>query len=421
MTASLIPEPVWSSRTADVVVVGAGIVGLSIAFFLTRLGLSVLVVEKLGTVAALTSARSGGGVRAQWERPHNIAMMRAAIEAYRRFDEIIGLPWFDIGLEQLGYLYATETAEGARRLAARVARQKTAGLDDVELLDQAEVRRRFPTLSPTIAAAAFRAADGWLSVERVVEGYLQASEAEILLGTSVSAIETRGGRAIGLQTSAGPIAAGAVVVATGTEAGALLSRAGVPVPMRLVVGGLAKARLAAALPAGLPAIIDLDRGSFWRPEGSGARITAPPGTPRVVERSTDEPAPEPDYLRRALDGIRPLAPFWSELSNRIVLAECLVGLYPMTPDGAPILGPDPRIKDLFHNIGYGGHGIMGSIEGSRRVAECIAGFRAHSAADPFAVERFLEPRRLESEPMTVNLLGAGEAWRTSVQLRTETA
>src|SRR5262245_44053175 len=156
--------PAEAPRTADLVIVGGGIVGAATAFFASRAGLrSVVVIERRSGLATLTTTRSLEAFRAQFEDPEDIAMMRESIGVFERFAEVIDIPGYEISLHQQGYLFVSQAEDGEAIVRARVEKQLASGLTDVELLAGAEARRRFPFLAPDVRAAAFRQRDGWLA------------------------------------------------------------------------------------------------------------------------------------------------------------------------------------------------------------------------------------------------------------------
>jgi sarcosine oxidase subunit beta len=395
LSPSNLPSP-----SPDVVVVGSGIVGLATAFFAGKAGLRVLIVERLVAPAALTSRRSGEGVRAQWCLPHNIAIARAAIELYARFGEVLGDERLDAGLRQLGYLYASRSEDGAAFLADRVETQRRAGLTDVAYLGGSELRDRFPLLAGDVRGGAFRAKDGTVSVEQVISGYLAHMTADVLLTAEVETI-TAGPFGAVVRTQHGPIGCGIVVVAAGAGAPRLLAQFDGAPPMRTARSSIIHIKVG-GIPSNHPATIDIDQGSFWRPDSGGARITASFRGLRYVDDGVDEPPPEPDYLGRAIATVSPMTPLWADLAREVQDNHVRSGTFAVTPDGSPAIGPIPGAERIFVNAGYGGHGVMMSIEGARRLAEMLSG-RPHDPADPFACERFHDGRTLVPEPMTINL------------------
>ena len=187
-------------KSADLVVIGGGILGAASAFYASRAGLRTVIVEKRPALCTLTTPASTGAFRAQFDNPEEIALVRESITAFENFSDHISIRGYDIGVRQQGYLWLTTKSEGAARQRKIVEAQRGWGLRDVELLSGDEARRRFPYLAPEVQSARFRQGDGWLDVKRVTMGFAQASGAEICLDAAVTEIITRGGRVSAVKT-----------------------------------------------------------------------------------------------------------------------------------------------------------------------------------------------------------------------------
>lgn len=390
----------------DVVIMGAGIVGLSTALFLNRLGLTPLLVERLPSPVSLTSRRSGEGVRAQWERPHNIAISLESISFYRRFGDEIGRPR-DAGYRPCGYLYASCTQAGARQLQERVSRQHDAGLSDVEFIAAEDLRRRFPLLNPDVQAGAFRQNDGTVEIDAIIAGYMESVEADLLLNAEVVDYSDAGsGVEIRLADGTG-ISAGALVICNGARLALTARRHNWALPVRTARSTILRLK-SPAVPAFHPATIDIDIGSFWRPDLGGARLTASFRGMLFVPDGTDDPAPDRDYLSHALATVSPLVPSWREIARTIEDSHIRTGTFAATGDGAPVIGKVPETRNIFVNGGYGGHGVMMSPGGARLLAATVAGDLTDNPFDPV---RFSGSTSPAPEPMTIHLPNTEKGFR----------
>ena len=175
LRVSDVPPP-----TADLVVVGAGIVGCATAFRATRAGLRTVVLDARPRPATLTTPAATGAYRLQFDNAEEIALVREGLELYQDFANQAGLPGFDIGLRAQGYLFCAREEPTIERQRALVERQHAFGLTDVELLDGDEVRHRFPFIAETVRGARYRAADGFIDQVRLAWGYAFAASATIL-------------------------------------------------------------------------------------------------------------------------------------------------------------------------------------------------------------------------------------------------
>src|ERR671914_281009 len=156
--------------TADVVVIGGGLVGCATAFFAARAGLSVVVLERRAALATLTTPVSTGAFRLQFDNAEEVELVREGVDLFESFAARTGLEGWDLGLRHGGYLFCSltdATVERARRL---VDRQRAWDLTDVELLTGDEARDRWPWLSDDVRGARYRAGDGWLDVKRLTVG-----------------------------------------------------------------------------------------------------------------------------------------------------------------------------------------------------------------------------------------------------------
>ena len=374
--------------TASVVIVGAGIVGIASAWFLKQQGIHAIVLDAANDIGARTTKMSAHCIRAQFSDRDNIAMMTESLDFYENFAERCGagrhLPSID--LHQQGYLFASTEPRDEPVFAARIATQRQAGLDDVELLSGDEGRRRFPWLSNDIAVATFRIRDGWIDSRLAVEAMAAGAQNPIYLGVTVNRIHVQSGKVLGVDTTTGRIATRTVVVAAGPFSREL-SPAPLPISLwrrhRLIVSPHT------SIPQSGPVTIDANTGSHWRPHKGGALLA-------WAQPEPDAPAhwpvkPDPgfiDLVLRSDGGVGRLAPFWHDLGRRLRRSDMMLtaGQYTMTPDHRPLIGEAPHIRGLYLNTGYSGHGIMGAPAGARLLADLMNG--NNEMVNPFAPGRF---------------------------------
>jgi len=390
-----------SGRSADLVIVGGGIVGAATAFYAARAGLRCVLLERRGGLATLTTTRSLEAVRAQFEDPEDIAMMRESLGVFERFADVVGIPGFDISLHQQGYLFLSQAEGGEAAVAARVARQRQGGLDDVELLSGDEARRRFPFLAPDVRAAAFRPRDGWLASHETTHGFVAGagSRVEVLLETEALGFEVGGGRLAGVRTSRGTIATPRASISAGPFSGRVAALAGLEIPffaLRRHRGGI---KAHPAIPRDAPMTVSLDTGAHWRPEGPGAWL----GWSGALEETPEEPREQVPadwtFTALALEAIAAFTPFWAEVAETLTRSNVTVeaGQYDMTPDAKPLIG-ESELPGLFLNTGYSGHGVMGSPAGSRLCVDLMLG-RADARGNPFRPSRFREGSVAAKKPL----------------------
>ena len=370
------------------VIVGGGIVGVASAWFLRQHGLEAIVVEAAHDIGVRTTAMSAHCIRAQFSDRDNIAMMAESLDFYEHFKERLGADHSDasIGLCQQGYLFASTDPADTGVFASRIATQRAAGLDDVELLTGEEARQRCPWLSDEIAVATFRSRDGWIDSGLAVEAMAAAAQVPIFLNVSVSEVLVEADAVVGVNISAGTIATDTVVIAAGP-----FSRELSPEPLPILLWRRHRLIVAAnsAIPQTGPVTIDANSGSHLRPHQGGALLA-------WAQPETDQPArwpvqPDPEFVELILQsegGVGRLAPFWNDLRLRLRSSEMLLtaGQYTMTPDHRPLIGAAPRTRGLYLNTGYSGHGIMGAPAGARILAEEMT--RSNDGSNPFVPNRF---------------------------------
>ena len=381
---------------AELVIIGAGVVGASTAFWAARAGMSPVVVEALPVPAALTTPVATGAFRLQFDNPEETELVRESVDLILNFSEITGQDSRPLGVRQPGYIWATTYEERAERQRRLVARQHSWGQTDIEILDGDEARRRFPYLSPDVVQVRYRAGDGFVDPRALTLGLLRASGAPAHTSCRVVTLRDRPSGGFDVGTDRGSIRAEHVVIAAGPFTGKLAALAGVDLPLEIKPRHKVVVPHLARVPPDAPMTIDDDTGVHWRPVLSGAHVldAAPRGPGR---EPVEEVPPDHDMAFRVLDPSRSeaaarISPFWGEAWSRGEFSWMVhSGQYTMTPDHRPLIGRTP-IEDLWVNTGYSGHGIMCSPAGGRIVADLIASRLQHS---PFALDRAFVERTLD--------------------------
>ena len=378
---------------ADVVVIGGGIIGAATAFFTSRQGLRTLLLERRPALCSLTTAVAGGGYRLQQDNEEDFRLVAASVEILQNFASITGQDDHHPDLRRQGYLWLTRTDEGADRQRTLVEAQRGWGLEDVELLDGREARRRFPYLAADIVQARFRQDDGFIDPRAVTMGFAGGSSASVALRCSVAGIEA-GGQRMTVLTTSGRVDADAVVIAAGPFSGVVAAMAGVDLPVTAVRRQKLVMPAVAEVPADAPMTIDDDTGAHWRPAHAGA--TAYFTDPSTAPSPPSEEVPlDHTFVFDLLDPESPIAlarvsPFWRDVWERGSDPWVLqAGQYTMTPDRRPLIGA--LGEGLYVNTGYCGHGVMCSAAGARHLADVLAG-RVSVDGNPYRPDRAFEVR-----------------------------
>ena len=341
-------------QTADVVIIGGGIVGSSIAYHLTSAGCrDVVVVERESAQGKGSTGKSMGGVRAQFSTPVNIQMSLYSIPFYASFEERIGYP---CDYRPQGYLFCATSEGHLAYLRANHEKQVALGLKNVHLMHGEEIRRMYPQLrGDDIVGGSFCSTDGFVDPYSAMNGLMKwASDhgAKLYKNSAVTRL-IRDERGIaGVETSAGRFATRKVVNCAGAWAAGVAAMADVDLPVEPLRRMLVPSEPFDQFPHSAPMIIDMSNGFHFRPEGRGFLLAwnDPEETPGF--KTEFDPAFVEKILTRAADRV----PCFADLP--VNAARAWAGLYEMTPDHHPILGEAPQVPGFFLANGFSGHGVM---------------------------------------------------------------
>jgi sarcosine oxidase subunit beta len=341
-------------HTADVVIIGGGIVGSSIAWHLTAAGCkNVLVVERESSQGKGSTGKSMGGVRAQFSTGVNIQMSLYSIPFYASFEENLGHP---SGYRNQGYLFVATGDSHLAYLRANFARQKALGLEAVRMLATEEIATMLPQLrTDDVVGGSFCSTDGFVDPYSAMTGFMtRAIEqgARLWKKTEVTGIARDQGGVCGVETSQGHVAARTVVNAAGAWAAPIAQLAGIELPVEPLRRMLVPSEPFQDFPHSSPMVIDMSTGFHFRPEGRGFLLAwnDPEETPGY---KTDF---EPAFIEKILTHAANRVPVFENLA--VNPKRAWAGLYEMTPDHHAILGPVPGVPGFFLANGFSGHGVM---------------------------------------------------------------
>ena len=362
---------------------------MATAFYTSKAGLDTVLLEMRDGLGTLTTAASAETFRSLFDEPEIVKMMKASIEVFENFAEVVGLPGYDVGMHQQGYLFVSNEPDGPQIFRDKVEHKRDIGLEDVEFLDGDEVRYRFPFISTEVTASIYRDRDGWLSAHEVTYGFARGSQAQFLLRTKATGIELDGRGVRGVKTERGTVDTRTVVIAAGPFSGQVAEWAGVELLLDII--RLQKVVISPhpAIPQGAPMTVDWVTGSYWRPEVGGGLL----GWVNPYEPNTE---PSENVLTDwrfpaiVLEKVSKPSPFWKEVAADLKQDQLFAsaGQVAYTLDANPILGPAPGVEGLFLNAGHS-FGVMASPAAGRYVAEMITG-QMSIEDNPFRYERFAE-------------------------------
>ena len=373
-------------KSADVVIIGGGVMGASTAYHLARRGCAnVVLVERNPLFGQEATGKCAGGIRHQFATEINIRLSLLSLPMLDCFEEELGQA---IGLRYCGYLFLLTNEADLRAFQCNVALQHRLGAM-TEWLTGSEARARLPLMQmDDVLAATWHPRDGLADPNGVVQGYISGARrqgAKCLADVEVTGIRVEGGRVRGVQTRQGEIATPVVVNAAGPWAGRVGAMAGVEIPVVPVRRQIAVTTPVPRLPADFPFVIDFAQSLYFHREGPGiltgmSNPSEPPGFDQRVDHEW-----ELTHFEAAMARLPLLADVG--ISNR------WAGLYEVSPDAHPILGPVPEVRGLYCVAGFSGHGFMHGPVCGLLLAEEILDGRAHTLdVTSLHLSRFREGR-----------------------------
>jgi sarcosine oxidase subunit beta len=341
-------------QTADVVIIGGGIVGSSIAYHLTSAGCrDVLVLERESSQGKGSTGKSMGGVRAQFSTAVNIQMSLYSIPFYASFDERLGCP---CDYRPQGYLFCATREEHLAYLRANYKKQVALGLKDVRLVDGVEIRKMFPELrGDDIIGGSFCPTDGFVDPYSAMNGLMAwASDhgASVRKSTTVTAITKDRHGISGVESSVGTIASRKVVNCAGPWAAGVARLVGIDLPVEPMRRMLVPSEPFDRFPHTAPMIVDMSNGFHFRPEAAGFLLAWNDPKETTGFKMEFDPAFVEKVLTRAADRV----PCFADLP--VNPKRAWAGLYEMTPDHHPVLGEASGVPGFFLANGFSGHGVM---------------------------------------------------------------
>ena len=371
-------------HTAEVLIIGAGIIGASVAYHLAIRGCTnVLILEKAEAPITGSTAFSAGGVRHQFAREVNIRLSKYSIGRLKNFSEEVG---GHADLRQTGYLFVINNEDTWAEYQEQVRLQHSLGVQ-VELLEPQDVLKYVPgTRLDDILGATFGAEDGFCDPYGIASGYLMRARelgVRIALSTPVIGAQLNGDRLIAVETPDGLVSGEVVVNACGAWSGQVASLFGVDLPVKPYRRNAYMTEKFPKFPDPIPLTFDVDTGFWMRKEGDSLLFgMANPADPPGVNLNVDW-----DWLLEVLDAGIDRFPLLEEA--RLAKKQCWAGLYEISPDYMPILGRHPEMPNYVHASGFSGHGVMHSPAAGMLIAEEILDGHAYTInIDELRITRF---------------------------------
>ena len=373
-------------------IIGGGCMGASVAYHLAERGVTnVVLIERESQLGTMSTGRNAGGFRHQFSNAANIELSKESIAMLADFEERVGSPidfWPD------GYLFLLSSEASVAAFRRNVDLQRAHGID-VEWLTPQEAANRAPGIATDgVLAATFCAKDGIADPNGVTMGFARAAQQrgiEVVRGTEVRGISVDRARVRDVQTTAGTIATPVVINAAGPWASLIGRMVGVEVPVmperrHIFIaqppggGSWDDARHHGKVPVNRVMMIDFESTFYFHREGAGLLF----GMADPEETPGFDCTVKWDFLPQVIDVAVKRLPALSDAA----VSHAWAGLYEMTPDHNPIIGPSPEVGGFFTIAGFSGHGFQHSPAAGRILADLITGRDPHFDVSPFAAGRF---------------------------------
>jgi len=364
--------------TAQVVVIGGGIVGAAVAFHLARAGITDVVVVDRDGLAEAASGKPIGGLRAQFSDRLNALLALRSLELYAELGA-------DMDHRRVGYLFLLREAEHVARFEAGVALQNDVGIPSA-MLDAAEARARCPAIDPeAFVAAAFCPIDGHARPLGAAWAYADDARrrgARFVTGCAVTGIDVRGGEVAAVRTTQGAVRTSTVVCAAGAWSREIGAMAGVELDVTPVRRQIALTARTPVSTPDLPFTIDFSSTFYFHGAGDGLLLG--------MSDPTEVPGLDASYAPAWEAALREAAGRCAPRLADVAITEGWAGLYENTPDASALIGEARDVGRFLYATGFSGHGFCQAPATGEIVADLVLGREPFVDVAPLRAERFAE-------------------------------
>ncbi len=377
------------TRSANVAIVGGGIMGASIAYHLAARKVADVVVfereEALGTGA---TGKCAGGVRLQFSTLANVEMSRRSIEALARFEDEMGE---SVDFRQNGYLFVLTSETQLETFRGNAKKQRDMGVP-VEVITPEDARSIVSELrTDDLVGATFCREDGIANPHAILQGYAKNARrlgARFVPSTEVTGMKAEKGRVVELTAGSERWEVGTVINAAGPWAKRIGEMVGIAIPVEPVRRQYFLTRPMSWVPEWFPLLIDWGSGVYMHKESGGMLI----GESDLDEPSSFNQTVDWEFLARVSEHAIHRVP-------RLESAEAttgVAGLYEVSPDHNAILGHVPELENFICANGFSGHGMQHAPAVGLALAELVTeGISKSVDLEPYAIERFRSAAEIE--------------------------
>lgn len=374
----------------DVIVIGAGVIGCSVAYHLARLGAKSVLVLEQSQIGSGTTAQSSGILRTHYSVPENVAMAKDSWRVFTDFANYLGDEEAATGLVKCGYLIAAPEGPKLAPLAAALQAQQAQGIE-VHTLDRAQGEALLPIANLHDAALiGFEPEAGFADAYLVATSFARAARrggVKIMEGVTVTNLQRAGSRVVGVETSAGSFGCQTLVSTQNIWAAQLQNWVGLPMmvkPERHTVLALEGPQ---PYTYGMPIFKDLGSpGMLYCRSYGGSQMLVSEGTvgETLSDLDNEQGDISLDYVANVGEQAAARFPSFGEAG----MASSWTGVYDVTPDWNPVLGPIPGVDNAVVGYGFSGHGFKLSPAVGRVLAQAALGLTPDISLAPYAYERF---------------------------------
>jgi sarcosine oxidase subunit beta len=380
------------TETADIVVIGAGIVGCSIAYHLAAQGASKVVVVERDLICSGATGKSGGGIRQQFATELNVQLSLESFRMFHRMQDELGI---DPEFRQVGYLFMAATPKELDLFRRQAEFQQRYRIP-VQILLSDDIRKIIPYVRlDDILGGAYCPTDGYAAPYEVTMGYASAARrlgVKIHERRTVTGILRDADRVAGVETSRGGIQARIVVNAAGPQGGLVGAMAGVSIPVMPFRRQIFTTGPLPEFHQGPPLTIDYHRNWYFRGEMGGCLFSGPRDSESTFNTNVDW-----EHLAESVATAVARVP----ILEKAEIKRGWAGSYDISPDNNAILGAVAELTGFYVATGHSGHGFMHGPATGKVMAELILSGRTSIDISPFALDRFRTGKTVH-EPMTTH-------------------